>query len=237
MSFDLAERRAGVSQPLQGMGSGSFNKKGNYSAMGTLSVMQEGNNRTDLNITDMRYAHARLGRIVARQMAEFKNTPDAYGMFGIKAERIVAALKALRSGTLALPIQASNASINREVEKQNDLMLSNVASRHYGMITQMLQASAQQMIPPEVKTYLKDAIKAANQLMTDVFQHFNYDEPERLVPEPHSDEPGQQQQVPSLQGAQPNPQAPQQPGGDNVLSMAERTPIALPSGASGMQQP
>jgi len=184
LSLDLAERRSGVSQPSQAAGAGSFNKRGVYTAMGTLSIMQEGNNRTDLNVSDLRYAHTKVGRMIARQFAEFGNDTYRFGYFGDMAERIVAALTALKERRMALPVMSSTASVNREVEKQNDLMLSGVMSRHYQTIAQFLQAASSQQLPPAMQDYMKQAIRASNNLMKLVMRHFGFDEPERSVPEP-----------------------------------------------------
>jgi len=181
MTLDLAERRSGVQAPQQGSGSGSQNKRGIYTAIGTLSVLQEGNSRTDLNVTDMKYAHTKLGRIIAREYAMF-GAGDRVDAFGKQAQFIREALEAIKSGQIGLPVYASTASINREVEKQNDMMLTKVLNAHYGMITQMLQGASNPALPPNITAYLGEAIEAANLVMESVMRHFGYDEVKRYVP-------------------------------------------------------
>jgi hypothetical protein len=185
LSLDLAERRSGVSPPMQGYGAGTTTKRGIYSAMGTLSLLQEGNTRTDLNVGDIRYMHTKLGRMVAGQYGLFGADDQLkFLAYGDKATAILKALKMFSSGQIVLPVSSSNASVNREVEKQNGMLIEQMMSRHYGMITQMMQGALNPQMPPPLQEYLLKAVKAANLLATTVLRVFNYDEPELYVPEP-----------------------------------------------------
>lgn len=184
LCLELAERRSGVSPPQQGMGAGTFNKKGIYSSMGTLSLMQEGNRRTDLNISDLRYSHTILGRILTMQYAYNGFGQDRLRLFGEQAKKIEEAFKAVKAGTMGIPVYSSTASINREVEKQSDIMLVNLMNQHYQMIANLLMQVNNPLIPPESKEYTSKAIKAADTLMKLVLKNFGHDEVERLVPEP-----------------------------------------------------
>jgi hypothetical protein len=229
LSLDLAERRSGVSPPQQGMGAGGANKRGVYTAMGTLSLMQDGNTRTDLNITDMRYAHTKLGRLLCEMYAEF-GIGDRAKYFGAKAQLLDMALELYKSGSLALPIYASNASINREVEKQNDMLLTNMAGKHYQMIATMLQQIQNPMLPPPIKKYLQEAMEAANILQRTVFRHFQMDEVDRLAP----DVPPPQPEGPPPGGPPGPPQGgPPGPAGSPSGPQGPR----IPSGAPGMLPP
>lgn len=213
LALELAERRSGVRPPIQGAGSGGFNKKGVYSSQGTLAILQEGNTRTDLNVSDIRYAHSKLGRMLARQYAEFgvDDDTDRFDQFGSEtAASIKDALQAIKDKRLSIPIMSSTASINREVEKQNDLMLLDRFDKHYQMITQMMSQVAAPGVPPEVKEYLQKAMKSANELMEIAAEHFGLNEPYRLVPEPRN-APAPPQQPPQQQQQQPG-QTQQQPG-------------------------
>lgn len=213
LSLELAEKRTGVSGPIQGTGSGFNTKRGIYTAMGTMSLLQEGNTRTDLNITDMRDAHTRLGRLLCREYAVtgLGQRMEAWGDLGAKIEK---ALKALEAGQVVIPITASTSSINREVEKQNDIMLSGLLSRHYGQITQMLQMAGQQAADPRlpdqvrqvVSQYLIKAMNGADFMMKSIFRHFGYDEVDKLVPEsiPVNPPGGQPPQAPPAQQMPPS---------------------------------
>jgi hypothetical protein len=209
-SLELAERRAGISPPMQGAGSGAQGKRGIYTAMGTLSVMQEGNRRTDLNISDLRYAHTRLGRILLADYSKFGVRDSLLSMFGDKASKITAALEAVRSGRIGLPIYSSTASINKEVEKQNLIMLVQLMRGHYIGISQMMAQMGSMMTPPQVKEYLMQVIKASNIVMKNTLRQFDQEDVDLLVPEPQLGDQNAQQarpnssagsQIPGVDGA------------------------------------
>lgn len=208
--LELAERRSGVSPPQQGMGAGTMNKKGVYSAMGTMSLIQEGNSRKDLNVSDMRDSHVRLMRLIGYQYGIFG--PDAryhkerLELFGKKAPLIKEALSLIVAKKMGLPCYSSTASINKEVEKQNDVMLSQIMARHYQTIAQLLGSMQSMMTPPQVKEYFAEVVVASNMLMKKILRNFGHDEVERLVPDPMKQKPGGQ-------NAQPQGQTPPTFGG------------------------
>jgi hypothetical protein len=184
-SLELAERRAGISPPMQGAGAGSQGKRGIYTAMGTLSVMQEGNRRTDLNISDLRYAHTRLGRILLADYAKFGVRQSLLSMFGDKESKITKAFEAIKSGRIGLPIYSATASVNKEIEKQNLFMLVNIMRQHYMGIANLIAQTGSMMTPPEVKVYLSQVIKASNLVMKNVLRSFDQEDVDLLVPEPN----------------------------------------------------
>jgi hypothetical protein len=216
LSLELAEKRSGVSPPMQGSGAGTNTKRGVYTAMGTLSLLQEGNTRTDLNITDIRYAHTRLGRLLALEYGSFGVNEQLLAKFGDNASKIKQALNAIGEGKMALPVSAATASVNREVEKQSDLMLVGVMERYHQGIAAMLTAINNPLTPEPIKKQAADAISAARTLMMDVLHHFDRDEVERLVPEVDAKPPqqGPPQGQPQLSSGQPGnpPQLQGQPG-------------------------
>lgn len=222
--LDLAERRSGVSPPQQGMGAGTNTKRGVYSAMGTLSLIQEGNTRTDLNITDIRYAHQKAGRLMGISYSTFGIDDRELEVFGEKKNLIEDAYKLMKEKKIIIPLYSSTASVNREVEKQNDLMLTNIMNKHYAGIAQMLQAANNQFAQPEEKEYTRDAIKASNRLMQSVLRHFGYDEVEQFVPTPK----------PSPQPAQGGPGA---PGAGPSVTAPGSGSAQLPQGTSAPALP
>jgi len=186
--LDLAERRSGVSPPQQGMGAGAMTKRGVYSAMGTLSLLQEGNSRKDLNVSDMRDAHVRLMRLISLQYGKFggdsKYHDSRLELFGAKAKSIKRALEMIANRKIGLPCYSSTASINKEVEKQNDMMLVNVMMRHYQSIAQLLGSMQSVTTAPAVKEYFTEVIIASNLLMKKILRNFGHDEVDRLIPDP-----------------------------------------------------
>jgi hypothetical protein len=223
--LELAERRSGVSPPQQGMGAGTFGKKGIYSSMGTLSVMQEGNSRKDLNVSDMRDGHVRMMRIISKQYGvlgpDSKYHRERLELFGAKAEKIAAALQLIVTKKIGLPCYSSTASLNKEVEKQNDVMLSQMMTRHYMMIAQLLGSMQNVMTPPQVKEYFAQVIVASNFLMKTLLRNFGHSEVDRLIPDPFKQ--GATDQGASnvnggaaQQGAQQNSDMAGGPGGERI---------------------
>lgn len=183
LTLQLAEARAGVDSGTQGSGGGQTNpRKGIYSAMGTFAVMQAGNRRVNLNTTDMRYFHLRLGRSCLNQYANF-GIGERVQYFGQRAKYLLQALDSIKAGRLLLPIRAATASVNKELEKQNDMLLTTVMQRHQMGIAQILQSISNPQMPPEMKEYLLGVIDAGSQLMDRILRNFAHDDTSRLLPE------------------------------------------------------
>ncbi len=219
--LELGERRSGVSPPQQGFGAGVMTgKRGIYSAMGTLSILQEGNSRKDLNVSDMRDAHVRLMRLISYQYGEFgrgnKFHDARLALFGKKAYLIKQALDKIVSGEMGLPLYSSTASINKEVEKQNDIMLSQIMARHYQMVAQLLGMMQSMMSPPLVKQYGYNIIQASNFLMKSILRNFGHDEVDRLVPDPFKPQGGSDVIQQASGGAEQVSGMAGVPGGENI---------------------
>jgi hypothetical protein len=150
--------------------------------MGTFSVMQSGNRRVNINITDFRYMHLKLGRKAAMQYAEF-GVGERLDYFGSQAQYIEKALKNIKLKKIDLPIRAANASINKELEKQNDMLLTQVLQRHHSAIAQILQGLFNPQLPEPMKNYLVGVIAAQGALMSRLLRNFGHDDISRLQPE------------------------------------------------------
>ena len=231
--LDLAERRSGVSPPQQGFGAGvTTGKRGIYSAMGTLSVLQEGNSRKDLNVSDMRDAHTRLMRLVTEQYGLFgkdnKFHEKRLALFGKQAPLIAEAIDKIVTHEISLPCYASTASVNKEVEKQNDLLLSIQMAKHYQMISQLLSSMQAVTTPPPVKDYFVEVIVASNLLMRKILRNFGHEEVDRLVPDPFAGgipkQPLQLGGPAPPQGGQNGSQGAPVPGAEQNPSMAGGQP-------------
>jgi hypothetical protein len=233
LSLELAERLSGVSPPMQGYGAGTNTKRGVYTAMGTLSLLQEGNTRTDLNISDIRFSHTRLGRLLCLEYGAFGVGEERLQKFGELAPKIEYALQAISDGRMALPIYSATASVNREVEKQSDLMLQGVMDRYrQGVMTLMGQIP---QMPPNIQPHAIQELEAAWTLMQMTLRHFGYDEVERLAPKPPTQQMQQQQMQ---QQAQAAAQAQQRqmagPPGQGQQQMG--SPVGSPGGQPQLPQ-
>lgn len=186
LTIKEAEDRSGVGPSTSGfggLGSGTVGKtSGAYSAAGTYSLMQEGNRTVGANITDFKYAHIKLGQLIAKINAHF-GTDGREDYFGERREIILKALDSFKNKRLGFNIRAATASINREIEKQNYLLLTGIMQRHYTAVGQMLQAVASPTLEPTLRDYLIKTIKGSDQLMEKVLQSFGIDDKSRILPE------------------------------------------------------
>lgn len=184
LTIALAKARFGTDMMSpEGSGSGTVNKKGGYSSMGTFSIMQQGARRINVNITDFRYLHLNLGQKFQRQYAHFGVSNEKLKRFGQQASLIRMALQNIKNGRLELPVKAATASINKEIEKQTGMLFTQVMQRHYGMISQVLQGVVNPVVPPEMKEYLLNSISAMSFIMGKLLRAFGYDDILRLQPE------------------------------------------------------
>lgn len=224
----LATDRAGVGPSSSGSGSGSPNRKGVYSAQGTFATMQEGNTRANLNLTDMRYAHLSLGSDLLKMYAYFGISDKKLKGLGKMGPHLSKALESVRSGNLTVPVRAATGSVNKEVEKQNKMLMAQHLTQQWQMVQGVLAQQQNPMLPPNVKRYNLEMLQASQNLWSAILKDFGFDDPSQMLPDPHVKEQltqmeqqgkqqqGQQQQLP--QGMPPvaqmapgiNPEAIQQ---------------------------
>jgi hypothetical protein len=148
--------------------------------MGTFSIMQEGNRRTNINITDFRLTHMLLGRYILKMSAEF-GAGKIGDTFGTKSELLRKALDNVKKGRMTIPVHAATASVNREVEKQNDMLLVGIMKQHYQWVGAILQSLPQ--APEHMKDYILKTILGADLLMKHILRNFGHDDVGRFVPE------------------------------------------------------
>jgi hypothetical protein len=220
MALAHVRSRAGVAPSIAGAGQGAMTKRPQvYSSMGTLAVMQEGTTRTNLEVTDFRHAHVMLGSLLARTYAKFGAGRKAE-MFGLDGERLKAALEAVKANYLRIPIRAATASLNKEIEKQSDMLMVGMMQRFYTQIGQLMQAISNPIVPPEVRDYLVKVIQSSNRLMKRILKDFGYDQPDQFVPEP---------KLPETQGAS----EPSQFGGGGEIRGGQPVQGAAATAAGG----
>jgi len=191
VTLSHVRNRAGISPAVSGSGTGTASKsKGVYSSQGTIAMMEAGNSRTDLATADFRHAHQKLGSLLTAFYGKFGVGAKA-DMFGLDKTALAEALKEFKENRLRIPIRASNASLNREASKQNAMILSGVLQRGYTAVGQMMQAIGNPTVPPDVKKYLQDVIRAMNQFNKRMLKDFGYDQPDEFVPDPEMQDASQ----------------------------------------------
>jgi hypothetical protein len=213
ISLALVKERTGIDPATGGTGGGIVNsKRGIYSSQGTFAVLQQQNSRTGLRMSDMRSAHSRAGTKFAKMYASF-GLGKKLRQFGDNAEALRDAFENIKSGKLGLSVRASTASMNKELEKQNDIMLSQTLTQLYTQDAQMVQALGTPGIPPDLSAYYIDVLRAKQSLYKEIVQNFGHDDAARLIPVPSIIKQGRQNEPNAQQSAPGQPQSAQSPGG------------------------
>jgi hypothetical protein len=185
LTLRLVAARSGVDPAVGGTGGGIVNaKRGIYSAQGTAIAMQSVNNRNGLRTNDMRSAHVRLAIKFAKQYAFFGVDGNRLRKYGDEAELLKRALQSYSDGKLGLLIKAATASNNRELDKQNDMLLMQTLANAQQQDMQMIGALQTPNMPPEMMDYIIGSIAAKNTLLRRILRSFNHPDVERLAPLP-----------------------------------------------------
>lgn len=182
-TLQLATDRAGIGPSSSGAGSGTVTKKGQYSALGAFPIMQEGNTRSNLNITEFRTSHYMLGRMKLLFDAHFGVRDKDIMALGQKGKYLKKALDNVREGRIHLPIRAATGSVNKEIEKQNEMLLLNNLRAHGQQIAQLLQAAANPQNPPEIMHFLLTFAQSSTFVMRRICKDFGIEDPSAAVPE------------------------------------------------------
>jgi hypothetical protein len=184
MTLNLAQDLAGVGPSSSGQGAGTVNKKGSYSAMGSFPTLQEGNTRANLITTEFRVSHYTLGRLALLYDAYFGVEQKDRNALGKKGEYLEMALQNVKEGKIALPIRAATGSVNKEIEKQNLMLLFNNVRAHWQFVAQLMQTAENPMAPPQLKDYVMQVVVASNILTRKICKEFAIEDPSSIVPEP-----------------------------------------------------
>ncbi len=178
-----AEKLIGISPAMQGYGAGqSAGSRGVYATGATMALLSEGNQRLDIFIRRLRYP---FHRVANTTMACYQNfNPEYFDQFGEKGGQIRQALSAgSRGGKLLYDISASEASSNREIDRQNLLQMANVIGPYYQQIIQLTQLLSQ--TPPESPIYQTGVmvLDGARDLANRLLFAFNVGDRARIVPD------------------------------------------------------
>ncbi|MDR3392433.1 MAG: hypothetical protein P4L77_11950 [Sulfuriferula sp.] len=179
----VAKERVGVDPAMGGTGGGITNpKRGIYSAAGTSMVMNQANNRNNLRTGDMRAAHVKLGMKFLTMYSHF-GIGEKIKKYGTQKEKLTKALEMYKDGSLGLRLRPASASNNKELERQNDILLSDRIDRFYAQEAQMVQAIAQPTISPSLKKLYCEQLLGARALMMTLLRNFNKDNTETVLPD------------------------------------------------------
>jgi hypothetical protein len=228
MILQLSERYTGVSQPMQGMGTGSQGKKGTYNTGGTLALLSEGNRRLDIYIKRLREPIHRLGKIIFTSYRDFGDMSelDTWGENGqYVKEAFQFAPGSPEYRNLLFDFSSSDAGANKETDRQALLLMSNTMAAYYQQIMGLSQAIAGMPDGSPAKAIAMAVLDGANDLATRVLTAFDISDRKTLVPD-----------VRQLLGAGSPQQPPQPPNGGGPQPTAPNVPDARVQAILGSAQ-
>lgn len=178
-----ARERFGIGPAVAGDGAGKqMDKKGHYGSMGTLAVMQDSNTRVAHRTSDFRHSHVKLVSLLT-DFYGFMGLGRKGSIFGLDDKLLSEALADHLERRVRIPIRAATASANREVTKQNELLLNAALGAYIKETSTMYQAAMNAQLPPLYKKWLTGIIKARTRLMQQIIRDFQLsDQPEEFVP-------------------------------------------------------
>ena len=139
--LQLAERYTGISQAMQGFGTGTVGKRGTYSSMGTMALLSEGNKRLDIFTKRMRRPFHCIGNQIFTSYRDFKSDAPEWEMYGRTGQLIKQLFDAREPDGFKgffFDIGASEASANKEVDRQNLLLMANTMGAYYKEIMSLV---------------------------------------------------------------------------------------------------
>ena len=171
MIWDLGERRAGVSDYSLGRESPIVGHRATATA--TMALIQEGQRRFDLVISDIREELARLGLYVLEMMQTRLDKKEAYLVFGEKGEYVEKYLTLPNSPARAcVKVNVASVAMNKEVAKQDAMVTYQLLSQHYQAIAQVMLQLANPNIPPEFRDFLVRVAQAATEKLKEVLEAY-----------------------------------------------------------------
>lgn len=183
--LQLAERYTGVSQPMQGMGTGSAGKKGTYNTGGTLALLSEGNRRLDIYIKRMRRPMQRLGKLIFTSYRDFGD-PEELTQWGENGKLVQQAfdfqVTEPKYRNLIFDFSASDAGANKETDRQALLLMSNTAASYYQQVLQLGQFVASAPAGTPAQALGLAVLDGANDLFSRVLTSFDITDRKTLVP-------------------------------------------------------
>lgn len=239
-----AKERTGIDPATGGTGGGIVNpKRGIYSASGTSMVLAQQNNRNSLRTSDMRSSHVKIGIKLGTLYANF-GIGNRLKRYASNAQVLKAALDQVQRGNLGLRLRPTSASLNKELERQNDVMLSDRMERYYQTQAQTIEAMMNPQVPPPMKEYFAQVIIAGRVMMQALLRAFNKTNVDAYLPQVKqlidAVMQQQQQQAQQAQGGAPNGAGNPQAGGLNSTPRLPQGSMGgpqLPAGAGSSGQP
>lgn len=179
ITISLAERRVGVNEmslprPSQVLGSRT-------PGITALSLLQQVNRRFTPAFDGMRLGTAEAVRQCMYRYQERLLAGDTQAedhirdVLGVEAgDRVIRLLKSRDfDEAVMIEMTASSASVNRDADRQNAMLLVNILTQYYGGVLQMATIAANPQAPPQVRDVATRIAQAAGEVIERVIRTFD----------------------------------------------------------------
>lgn len=183
--FNLAERLSGIGEIQQAGASGVLNKRGVYTSMGTMALMNEGNQRQDTNMRDVRCVMSEIARC-GTILQSLYNPSDPFIDTMLpdqqKAVRAAMQLFASEKGRYAtFEVKASNAGANKEVERINLQTTAQIVNQYGQTVLQLATQLLNPKINPGLRAIMNDIVNMQSWMAKRLLKEFDeWDAAERV---------------------------------------------------------
>jgi hypothetical protein len=185
-----AESRTGVSELRQG---NVTNLPDRTPASTIMSVMQEGNKKFDMILSNIRRPMNRIGARVLQNLVQISKSDPRFKALAIQAlgmkdgEKVVKVL----SGPIhdiedkfGVAVSASSSQVNKEVQKQSYTALAQIMAQFYPSMLQYAQGIAQfTQDPTPVVSTMQAAFRGQTELLRRIVEAYDIQNPDEFIPD------------------------------------------------------
>jgi hypothetical protein len=186
--LQLSERYSGINTPMQGLGAGTMEgKRGIYNSQGTLAMLAEGNKRLDIFLKRLRLPFHRVGNIIFQSHKEFRPDGPEIEAFGAdrsqRLKKLFAITEPFNFRGLFFDIGATDAGANRELDRQNLLLMANTMAAYYRQVVESSTMLAQLPSNHPLQNILLSVLDGARDLANRLLFAFEIGDRERVLPD------------------------------------------------------
>jgi len=160
-------------------------KKGIYASQATLALLSEGNKRLDIYLQRVRRSFHKQGQLIFTSYRDFRDgkVTSYYGENGQLLQQAFSAREPDDFKGVFFDLGASDASANKEVDRQNLLLMSNTMSAYYKEIMALAPAIAGMPEGSPARELSLQVLDGARDLANRILFVFDVWDRKKLVPD------------------------------------------------------